>query len=253
MKGQRSAYAVHSWTGLLTGWLLFAICLTGTLMVHKFPLKALSNPEMARIEGPAMLGPDEVLHSFRGKLPDVKVSVVAFPDDAYSIHQYSVVGTNPDGEENRYWVNPETGAVRGELQSDFADFIQRLHAQLLLGNEGRWIVGALGVTMFVSLVAGLWFHWPHIRRDLYNLRLAAHPRKAWADLHKIIGVWALPFHLVIALTGAWLGLESLIGIRASSPIRSNFTVKGRATQCRYPKFCGVRRISGPTFGRATST
>jgi uncharacterized iron-regulated membrane protein len=216
MKGQRPAYAVHSWTGLLSGWLLFAICLTGTLVVYKFPLKALSNPDMARVEGPAILDPDQALRAFQATLPDVKVSVVAFPSDVYSIHQYSVVGTTPDGDENRYWVNPETGAVRGELQSDFADFIQRLHAQLLMGNEGRWIVGALGLTMFVSLVAGLWFHWPHLRRDLFNLRLGAHRRKAWADLHKIVGVWGLPFHLVIALTGAWLGLESLIGIRASS-------------------------------------
>lgn len=216
MKGQRTAYAIHSWTGLLTGWLLFAICLTGTLVVYKFPLKALSNPEIARVEAPDRLGPDGALRAFEAAMPDRQVRVVAFPSDIYSIHQYSVVAAAADGKENRYWISPETGEVRAELQSDFADFVQRLHAGLWMGGKGRWIVGALGVTMAVSILAGLWLHWPHLRRDLFHLRLGAHRRKAWSDLHKAGGVWALPFHLVIALTGAWLGLEGLIGINASS-------------------------------------
>jgi len=216
MRGQRASYLVHSWTGLLTGWLLFVVCLTGTLVVYKFPLKALSNPEMARVEAPDNLGPDGALAAFDKAVPGAKVSVIAFPSDIYSIHQYSVVAKTVEGGENRYWVSPETGEVRSELQSDFADFVQRLHAGLFMGQKGRWIVGLLGVTMAASLIAGLWFHWPHLRRDLFHLRLGEHRRKVWADLHKFGGVWALPFHLVIALTGAWLGLESLIGIRASS-------------------------------------
>ena len=216
MKGQRGAYAVHSWTGLLTGWLLFVVCLTGTLVVYKFPLKALSNPELARVEATDRLGPDGALAAFDRAVPDAQVRVVAFPSDIYSIHQYSVVAKGADGREKRYWISPETGEVRAELQSDFADFVQRLHAGLFMGGKGRWIVGLLGVTMAVSLLAGLWFHWPHLRRDLFHLRLGEHRRKAWADLHKFGGIWALPFHLIIALTGAWLGLESLIGIRASS-------------------------------------
>ena len=216
MKGQRSAYAIHSWTGVLAGWLLFVICLTGTLVVYKYPLKALSNPEMARVEAPDHLGPDEALAAFERAVPEAKVRTFAFPSDVYSIHQYSIVAEGPDGRDKRYWISPESGMVRRELQSDFADFLQRLHAGLWMGGKGRWVVGALGLTMFVSLVAGLWFHWPHVRRDLFHLRLTSHRRKAWSDLHKMSGVWALPFHLIIALTGAWLGLEGLIGIRASS-------------------------------------
>lgn len=221
MSAQRKAYAVHSWTGLLTGWLLFVICLTGTLVVYKFPLKALSNPEMARVEGRDNLGPDGALAAFDRAMAQqgetgFRARVVAFPQDIYSIHQYSVVAEKPGGKEQRYWIHPETGTVRPELQSDFADFVQRLHAGLFMGGKGRWIVGALGVTMFVSIVAGLIFHWRQIRRDLFHLRLGSHRRKAWADLHKFGSVWGLPFHIIIALTGAWLGLESLIGIRASS-------------------------------------
>ncbi|HWJ70621.1 MAG TPA: PepSY-associated TM helix domain-containing protein [Sphingobium sp.] len=220
MSAKRTAYALHSWTGLLAGWLLFVICLTGTLVVYKFPLKALANPQLAASAPVDRLGPDKALARFEAAARDMRVRVVAFPSDAYSIHQYSIIAETPAGKEKRYWINPETGAVRDSLESDFADFIQRLHAGLFMGRIGRWIVGALGVAMVVSIVAGLVFHWPRLRRDAFHLRLGAHRRKAWSDLHKMGGVWALAFHLVIALTGAWLGLEGLVGIRASaaSPI-----------------------------------
>jgi len=220
MSFKRGIYAVHSWTGLLTGWLLFALCLTGTLVVYKFPLKALSNPNMVDRPAADLLGPDGALAAFRAQHPNQRPRVVAFPSDIYSIHQYSVVAVGPDDDEHRYWVHPATGDVRGELQSDFADFVQRLHANLYMGQIGRWIVGISGVLMAVLLITGLIFHWRRIRRDARHLRLGEHPRKAWSDLHKFSGVWAFPFHLVIALTGAWLGLEVLFDLRASdaSPI-----------------------------------
>lgn len=214
MIGQRTAYKVHSWTGLLTGWLLFAICLTGTLVVYKFPLKALSNPEMARIEQVERLTPDAALTAFQNDYPEAKVTMLAFPTDAYSFGQYSLKAKIGDGKDQRYWVHPDTGEVRSELQSDYADFIQRLHANLFLGHEGQWFVGLLGVTMAVSIIAGTWFHWPHIRRDLFKLRLGEHRRKAWSDLHKFTGVWSLPFLLIIAVTGAWLGIETVLHIPA---------------------------------------
>lgn len=216
MIGQRAAYKVHSWTGLFTGWLLFVICLTGTLAVYKFEIKALSNPDFATVETARQLSPDEALASFGRAFPDAKVTMLAFPTDAYSFGQYSLKAKTGDAKEKRYWVHPQTGAVRSELQSDYADFIQRLHANLFFGHEGQWFVGLLGVTMLVSVIAGLWFHWPHIRRDLFHLRLRAHRRKAWADLHKFFGVWGLPFLLIIAATGAWLGIETVLHIPAGN-------------------------------------
>lgn len=216
MRPDRASYAVHSWTGLLSGWLLFAICLTGTLVVYKFPLKSLSNPQIVSAALPDAIGPDGALAAFRTAHPELRPKVIAFPSDIYSIHVYSVVALDGRGKEQRFWIEPATGRVHAELESDFADFVQRLHAGLFAGRPGCWVVGILGVTMAVSLIAGLVFHWRKLRRDLFHLRLHAPGRKAWSDLHKFGGVWALPFHLVIALTGAWLGLESLIGITASS-------------------------------------
>lgn len=221
MSPVRLAYKVHSWAGLLTGWLLFVLCLTGTIVVYKYPLKAFSNASMSPASATADIGPDRVLAAFRAQRPDHRVSVVAFPSDTYSIHQYSILAFSPQNKRDRYWIDPSNGAVRDELESDFADFVQRLHATLYFGPKpGRVIVGVLGVLMLASIVSGLVFHWRRLRKDLFHLRLDAHARKAWSDVHKAVGVWTLPFAVIIALTGAWLGVEVVIKIPpgASAPL-----------------------------------
>ncbi len=215
MSSQRVVYDVHSWIGLLSGWLLFAVCLTGTLVVYKFPLKALANPTLVSAPLEDKLGADGALSAFLQNYPDWQPRVVAFPSDIFSIHHYTVVARDPEGNQNRFWIDPESAQISPSLESGFADFILRLHANLFLGQPGRWLVGMLGIGMLVSIGTGLWFHWRRLRRDLFHLRIGDRARKAWGDVHKFIGVWLFPFHLVIALTGAWLGIESLIGIRAS--------------------------------------
>jgi uncharacterized iron-regulated membrane protein len=37
------------------------------------------------------------------------------------------------------------------------------------------------------------------------------PRRAWGDVHRLAGVWSLPFLLLMALTGLWYLVESLGG------------------------------------------
>ncbi|MCC5862487.1 MAG: PepSY domain-containing protein [Gammaproteobacteria bacterium] len=215
MSTPRLIYVLHSWTGLVCGWLLFTVCLTGALVVYKFPLKALANPTLVAAPLEDRIGPDGALAAFRIERPQWQPRVVAFPSDIFSIHHYTVVAMTADGERNRFWIDPATARISERLESDFADFVLTLHRNLFLGQPGRWFVGLLGLFMLVSLVSGVWFHWRRLRRDLFHLRLREHARKAWGDLHKLLGVWLLPFHLIIALTGAWLGIESLIGLRAS--------------------------------------
>jgi uncharacterized iron-regulated membrane protein len=242
----RIIYAIHSWTGLIAGWLLFVICLTGTLVVYKFPLKAIANPAFLNASADR-IGADGALARVRAARPDERVKVVAFPSDIYSIHQYSVVTEQANGKEHRYWVSPQTGVIRTSLQSDFADFVQRLHAQLFLGATGRWVVGVLGILMAVSAGTGLAFHWRRLRRDLFVLAPRAHPRKAWSSVHKFGGVWGLPFHLLIALTGAWLGLESLIGIRASSAAPLVIEGEGAGTPLPIAEIVRRARSARPDF------
>jgi len=74
--------------------------------------------------------------------------------------------------------------------------------------------------MALSIVSGIIIH-RHIFRDLMLMRWGRSLRVALSDLHKVLGVWAVLFHLTIALTGAWLGLEGYLVSAAGSAARGS--------------------------------
>src|SRR3546814_13053298 len=79
----------------------------------------------------------------------------------------------------------------------------------LFRSRGIFLVGLIGVALLSSLVSGILAH-PRIFRDAFHLRLGGSKRLQEADLHNRLGAWALPFHIFISLTGAFLGPTTII-------------------------------------------
>jgi len=72
----------------------------------------------------------------------------------------------------------------------------------------RWIVGFLGAAMLVLIGTGIVIH-RKILAELFTQRWGRSFRVVMSDLHKSAGIWGLGFHILIAATGAWLGLAPL--------------------------------------------
>jgi uncharacterized iron-regulated membrane protein len=87
-----------------------------------------------------------------------------------------------------------------------ADFIDRLHYSLALSEPGLYLLGVVSLMFGVALISGMVIHWPRLARDLFALRPGANLKMFWQDAHNAVGVLALPFHAVIALTGSVLCL-----------------------------------------------
>src|SRR6218665_3081760 len=81
-----------------------------------------------------------------------------------------------------------------------------LHVFLFFGP--RPIVGFLGVVMLVLIGTGIVIH-RKILAELFTQRWGRSPRVGLSDLHKCTRSWGLGFHLLIATTGAWMGLAPL--------------------------------------------
>jgi uncharacterized iron-regulated membrane protein len=73
---------------------------------------------------------------------------------------------------------------------------------------GRALVGVFGVLMLVLVAGGVLTH-RKILRELLTLRVHRSVRLKWKDGHNVLGAWGLPFHAMIAFTGAWLGLVAV--------------------------------------------
>lgn len=87
-----------------------------------------------------------------------------------------------------------------------SEFIDRLHYSLALPDLGLYVMGIISLMFGVALVSGFLTHFPRLTRDLFALRPGSNLKMFWQDTHNAVGVLALPFHAVIALTGCVLCL-----------------------------------------------
>ena len=85
-----------------------------------------------------------------------------------------------------------------------------MHIKLYDSYYGRGIVGIFGLFFLLSLITGIIIYPKFLRkRKIFSIRKKV-KRAFYSDLHKLIGILALLFNLVIAITGAWLGIMDWI-------------------------------------------
>jgi len=107
------------------------------------------------------------------------------------------------------------------LKHDMATFIGSFHADLHLGRPvGLILTGLLGLTLMVSIVTGVFVH-RKILAQLFTFRVRKSFTLALNDGHKVMSVWAVLFHAVIAFTGAFLGLATVILVPAAAYVGFN--------------------------------
>ncbi|MDO3382354.1 PepSY-associated TM helix domain-containing protein [Gilvimarinus algae] len=230
-------YIVHSWLGVITGILLFIVAFTGALSVfghnelkiwsHEGIRSDVSEDYMA-IESLVRQHVAEVDPEYRDHvriiLPGQSSATslfIAFEKDVElenGQHEHHVIA---------YRHHPQTleqeDVFKGSLMewftsgaTDMADFMVTFHADLHLGNPwGLVLTGLLGLTLFASVVTGVIIH-RKILKELFSFRPLRSLRLLITDTHKVLGVWGLLFHGVIAFTGAFLGLVLVLLVPAAA-------------------------------------
>ena len=197
---------VHSWAGVVAGFLLFVAFYAGAITVFQQPIQRWASMRDARaVATPASLSDaqlllDDVLaghphaHGFVGMtFPGSEYATMsAYWQDGHGTWRYATAG-NTAGSP----VPP--GAVLPEL-------INELHYALGAPPVGTWLMGVVALLYGIALVSGLVIHLPMLVRNLFALRAGRNLKQFWQDAHNVIGVLSLPFHLVFAVTGAVLCL-----------------------------------------------
>ena len=108
-----------------------------------------------------------------------------------------------DGKFVTRHIDPASGALVPE-QGTWAGtgfifpFHYRLHIRWL--DLGYWLVGLASMAMLALLVSGVVIH-RKLFAELFTFRPQKRLPRASLDLHDLTGVFALPFHFVITLSG----------------------------------------------------
>lgn len=203
-RGLRPSMAeLHTWTGLLFGWLLFAVFLTGTASYFRDEISLWMRPEIARQDAvasdvaaaTAIRQLDESSASARRWMIDLpnhrspEVSTLVLRDPR--------TGAPP---ATRLVLNAATGDVIKARTTAGGDFLYYFHFDLYMPQRfGRYLVATATIVMLVAIVSGVITH-RRIFKDFFTFR----PRKgqrSWLDAHNAFGVLALPFHVMISYTG----------------------------------------------------
>ncbi|OPA92798.1 peptidase [Pseudomonas fluorescens] len=199
-EGFRQAMAwLHTWAGLIFGWLLFAIFLTGTLAYFKDEITHWMQPEVQAhpLDDARSLSVAQLY--LQQQAPGAARWFITLPDSrdpGLSVMWQDKVDPGKRGNFIRKVLDPVTGQAVQARESMGGDFFYRFHFQLQMPYPwGRWLSTIAAMVMFVALITGIITH-KKIFKDFFTFR----PRKgqrSWLDGHNAVGVLVLPFHLMI--------------------------------------------------------
>lgn len=188
---------LHTWCGLVVGWVLFAIFFSGTLAVFRHEIDYWMAPELhvAMDTGRAVTVSQQVLQQVAptatrwvidlptNRTPVLRVRWQADPKQRFQSRSIDTAGHDLAPRETRG-----------------GSMIYRFHYGLLLGTTGMWIVGGMAMAMLVALVSGVIIH-AKIFREFFTFRPHRPAPRAWLDAHTVSSVAVLPFALMITYSG----------------------------------------------------
>ena len=201
-QGLRQSMAwLHAWSGLVVGWVLFAVFVTGTASYYRSEISQWMRPEITAAETDPARSAELAAAFLKAKMPDAAGWYIELPKremPLITVHWWKSL----EGPFHNARLDPATGEPTKARATNGGDFLYRFHFELALPPLwGRWIVGTCALIMLVALVSGIITH-RRIFADFFTFRRSAKSaQRAWLDAHNVVGVLGLPFHLMIAYTG----------------------------------------------------
>lgn len=208
----RAMLAGHSALGIAFAALIYIVCFSGTVLVFMHDFQRWEQPD-----GPVLADP-----ATPQLVADVLAATYAQARAEGSAHDITLMGPTAENPRFATYYHDDAAGVEGEwlvdgdglfaapIAAPWTEFLAELHTSLHLPRTfGLLLVGLTGVTLLSSLISGVLSH-PRVFKDAFALRWGGSRRLQEADLHNRLGVWGLPFHVVVSLSGALLGLSTLI-------------------------------------------
>ncbi|HVY06805.1 MAG TPA: PepSY-associated TM helix domain-containing protein [Burkholderiales bacterium] len=220
---------LHTWFGLVMGFVLMAAFFFGSLSVFDREIDRWAIPE-TRFAPQVMPSYDKMLAPLFAqmqpreeelKLAEARVGGPLPAEKpvmnwgAYTTHRDPVlqmfaefrIANNPRDPDDHvhgwFQIDPRSGKIIPDDKLNIGrDFFYPMHFSLHLEwmELGYWIVGFAALVMLAALVSGVVMH-RRIFREFFTFRPWKQAQRSALDLHNLTGIAALPFHFTFALSG----------------------------------------------------
>lgn len=216
---------VHAWSGVITSLLVYVMFVLGAvtlfyrpLTVWEEPILQRRAPELRSVQAPLQLAEP---------LPEELYYYLPKDDRGVPKLGYFLPGTT---HWRMWWL--DESLPRALPQREYAAaFIYDLH-YLWHEATGYWLQYCAGILVFgflLAIVSGVLIHLRNLGPQLWRFRPDSKRRVFFSDLHKVTGVFGLPFQLVYALTGTMMALAPVMFAISVSPVFGGDELRAVAT------------------------
>lgn len=260
----QSMTLLHTWGGLVLGWLLFIIFLTGSLAVFDQEIDDWMRPEMTVQQVSQMDAAQRAVAYLKKLKPDAENWRINLPTERSSalsviVNQQRQRGGNREIQ----YLDPRTGDPITVRKTGGGMFFFAFHFLLNLPTQvGIWLTGIAAMSMLAALISGVIIH-KKIFKEFFTFR----PRKgqrSWLDAHNVTGVLMLPFHLMITYTALTIfavtympaGVHSMFGGDQKAYYQALSDGSARSSESKEERVASPRAqmtALAPVFGQARQT
>jgi len=209
---------LHTWTGLIVGWVLFFVFVTGTPGYFQSEITRWMQPERPVVEALSLTERAGAFERALDRLQQVAPGAAAWrinlPHESVQARRWQEFGIGwdempPDGHDRgpsgSELLDVNTGTVLPAGAEPRATAgggtLYRMHYLLhyVSFDTGIYIVGVCTMLMLMAIVTGVITH-KKIFKDFFTFR-PGKGQRSWLDAHNAVSVMALPFFLMITYSG----------------------------------------------------
>lgn len=206
---------VHTWTGISCGLALFIAFYAGALTMFQVPIARWASPPAVGVAAVSLEHAPALLEQVAAAYPEARKEGITLHllgqehEPARVTWEEDAPHQQGQPEQHVHWwatLNPDgTLLAKPQEPSELAEFINDIHKRIgLPAPWGTYFMGLVSLLYGVALIAGVIVLLPSLAKDFLALRVGPNLKRMWLDAHNVVGITALPFHLVIAVTAtAW--------------------------------------------------
>jgi uncharacterized iron-regulated membrane protein len=198
---------VHSWVGIIAGLALFIAFYAGAITMFEEPLQRWASPPAELSPPPPLERTPELIEKVLVTHPEARksfsVHLVTGPEQPARVSRET--GTRREPDETYFASLGADGSleVTNRRPSEVAQLVDVLHQQVGLPFDHEVampIMGVIALLYAIAIVSGVICLLPSLTKDLFALRFGKNLKRMWLDLHNVLGLFSLPFHIIMALT-----------------------------------------------------
>ena len=146
-----------------------------------------------------------ILANLKKQYPKGQVSYWMRTEEPYLC---DIIYMKDKGRKTYVFANPYTGEIQGHANLTFQRFFRDLHYFLFMPfyQFGYLIVLSFAFLLLISFLTALFFYkkwW----RKLFVLETKKGPLVFFRSLHRLVGLWSIPFTILFSITGIWYFVE----------------------------------------------